>query len=66
MQPACIRAPFDEEVHRSVLGRRLAGNRRHPFDARFYLILFFWGGGGRIVYICSEIVLLKDLSKRVH
>ena len=65
VQPEYIRAPFDEEVHRSAPGRRLAGSRRRPFDTRFYLILFF-GGGGRIVSICSEIVLLKDLSKRVH
>ena len=38
VQPTFIRAPFDEEVQRSAPGRRPAGDRRRPFDARFYLI----------------------------
>ena len=36
--PTFNRAPFDEEVHRSAPGRRPAGDRRRPIDARFYLI----------------------------
>ena len=32
------RAPFDEEVHCSAPAQRPAGDRRRPFDARFYLI----------------------------
>ena len=38
VQSTFNRAPFDEEVHRSATGRRPAGDRRRPFDARFYLI----------------------------
>ena len=38
VQLTFIRAPFDEEVHRSAPDRRPAGDRRRPFDARFYLI----------------------------
>ena len=56
VQSTFNRAPFDEEVHRSAPGRR-------PFDAQFLLNTFF---GVRIVYICSETVLLKNLSTRVH
>ena len=63
VQPTFIRAPFDEEVHRSAPDRRPAGDRRRPFDARFYLIRSL---GFAIVYICSETVLLKNLSTRVH
>ena len=63
VQPTFIRAPFDEEVHRSAPGQRRAGDRRRPLRCSILLNTFF---GVRIVYICSKTVLLKNLSTRVH